>query len=63
MVVLEDLITRAIAELAKEEMAFTIGVGADGKKLYLLDSVCRKTNLPYCARNVHVRGPAFVIIW
>ena len=39
MFVSEDLITSAIAELAKEEMAFTIGIGADGRKLYLIDSV------------------------
>ena len=39
MFVSEDLITSSIAELAKEEMAFTIGIGADGKKLYLIDSV------------------------
>ena len=39
MFVSEDLITSSIAELAKEEMAFTIGIGADGKKLDLIDSV------------------------
>ncbi len=39
MVVSEDSIIRAIAELAKEGMAFTIDAGADGKKIYLVDSV------------------------
>ena len=39
MFVSEDPITSAIAELAKEGMAFTIDAGADGKKTYLIDSI------------------------
>ena len=39
MFVSEDPITGAMAELAKEGMAFTIDIGARGKKVYLIDSV------------------------
>jgi hypothetical protein len=39
MFVSEDLIISAISELAKEGMAFTIDVGANGKKTYLIDTV------------------------
>jgi hypothetical protein len=39
MFVSEDLAISAIAELAKEGMAFTIDVAANGKKIYLIDSV------------------------
>ena len=35
----EDPITSAIAELAKEGMAFTIDTGANGKKVCVIDSV------------------------
>jgi hypothetical protein len=38
MFVSEDLAISAIAELAKEGMAFTIDVAANGKKIYLIDS-------------------------
>ena len=39
MFVSEDPITSAIAELAKEGMAFTIDTGANGKKVYTIDSI------------------------
>ena len=39
MFVSEAPITSAIAELAKEGMAFTIDIGVNGKKIYLIDSV------------------------
>jgi hypothetical protein len=39
MFVSEDPITSAIAELAKEGMAFTIDIGANGKKVYMVDSI------------------------
>ena len=39
MFVSEDLAISAIAELAKEGMTFTIDVAANGKKIYLIDSV------------------------
>ena len=39
MFVSEDPMTGAIAELAKEGMAFTIGTGTNGNKVYVIDSV------------------------
>jgi hypothetical protein len=39
MIVSKDPITSAVTELVKEGMAFTIDIGANGKKLYLIDSI------------------------
>ena len=39
MTVSKDPITSAAAELVKEGMAFTSDIGANGKKLYLIDSI------------------------